>query len=125
VCSSDLNFEPDTVVYTGTHDNDTTVGWWAGASDPERHHARAYLGTDGHDIAWAMIRAAIASVADTAIAPMQDILALPSNCRMNLPGQSEGWWAWRFEWAQLHDWHAQRLAELTQLFGRDGKTPPH
>jgi len=58
------------VVYTGTHDNDTTVGWWASATDHERHHARAYLATDGHDIAWAMMRAACASVADTVVHPM-------------------------------------------------------
>ena len=106
------------VVYTGTHDNDTTAGWWAGASDHERHHARAYLGTDGHDIAWALMRAAAASVADTAVHPMQDILALPSDCRMNLPGQESGWWVWRFEWRQVHAWHGQRLAEMTRLFGR-------
>ena len=108
----------DSVVYTGTHDNNTTVGWWSGASDHERHHARAYLGTDGHDIAWAMMRAAAASVADTVVHPMQDVLALPADCRMNLPGEGEGWWAWRFDWTQVHAWHGQRLQEITELFGR-------
>ena len=109
---------PDSVVYTGTHDNTTTVGWWGEASDHERHHARAYLGTDGHDIAWAMMRAAAASVADTVIHPMQDILVLPGQHRMNLPGQGEGWWRWRFDWGQVHAWHGQRLADMTRLFGR-------
>jgi len=106
------------VVYTGTHDNDTTVGWWASATDHERHHARAYLATDGHDIAWAMMRAACASVADTVLHPMQDILSLPTEHRMNLPGSPSGWWVWRFEWRQVHTWHGQRLAEMTRLYGR-------
>ena len=112
------NHHHRSVVYTGTHDNDTTVGWWASASEHERHHARAYLGTDGHDIAWALMRVGAASVADTVVHPMQDILALPTDCRMNLPGSASGWWVWRFEWSQVHTWHSQRLAELTQLFGR-------
>ena len=106
------------VVYTGTHDNDTTVGWWATATDHERHHARAYLATDGHDIAWAMMRAACASVADTVVHPLQDILSLPTEHRMNLPGSPSGWWVWRFEWRQVHAWHGQRLAEMTRLYGR-------
>jgi 4-alpha-glucanotransferase len=112
------NHRQHSVVYTGTHDNDTTVGWWAGASEHERHHARAYLNTDGHDIAWALMRAGAASVADTVVHPMQDILALPTDCRMNLPGSPSGWWVWRFEWSQVHTWHAQRLADMTTLFGR-------
>ena len=112
------NHENDTVVYPGTHDNDTVAGWWAGATDHERHFARGYLATDGHDMPWTMIRAAMASVADTAVHPMQDVLALPTECRMNFPGQSEGWWAWRFQWSQVHPWHAGRLAELVRLYGR-------
>ena len=112
------NHEPDTVVYTGTHDNDTTAGWWASATDRERHMARGYLATDGHDMPWTLIRAAMASVADTAVHPMQDVLALPSDCRMNHPGQESGWWGWRFQWSQVQSWHAQRLAELSRLYGR-------
>ncbi|MDE2564815.1 MAG: 4-alpha-glucanotransferase [Burkholderiales bacterium] len=112
------NYEPDTVVYTGTHDNDTTAGWWATATEHERHYARGYLSTDGHDMAWTLIRAALASVADTAVHPMQDILSLPTECRMNYPGQESGWWGWRFEWGQLHPWHAGRLLELCRLYGR-------
>ncbi len=113
------NHRHHSVVYTGTHDNDTSVGWWAhSASDAERHHARAYLGSDGHDIAWAMMRAACASVANTVVHPMQDILVLPGPCRMNLPGSGSGWWVWRFEWSQVHPWHSHRLAEMTKLFGR-------
>ncbi len=112
------NFEPDTVVYTGTHDNDTSAGWWATATDKERHMARGYLATDGHDMPWTLIRAAMTSVADTAVHPMQDVLALPTNCRMNFPGQESGWWRWRFQWSQVQPWHAGRLAELGRLYGR-------
>jgi 4-alpha-glucanotransferase len=110
--------ECDTVVYPGTHDNDTSLGWWIGATEHERHFARAYLDTDGHDIAWALIRSACASVADTAIHAMQDVLALPGDSRMNFPGQSEGWWEWRMRWSQVQDWHAQRLAGLCRLYDR-------
>jgi len=112
------NHRQHSVVYTGTHDNDTSAGWWAAATEHEHHHARAYLGTDGHDIAWALMRAAAASVADTVVHPMQDILVLPTDCRMNLPGSAAGWWVWRFEWSQVHPWHGQRLADMTRLFGR-------
>jgi 4-alpha-glucanotransferase len=57
-------------------------------------------------------------VADSAIHPLQDVLALPTECRMNYPGQSDGWWQWRFQWPQLQPWHAERLAELVRLYGR-------
>lgn len=112
------HYEPDTVVYTGTHDNNTAHGWWSTASSHERAFARAYLATDGGDIAWALIRAAWGSVADTAIAPMQDVLSLPASARMNFPGQGEGWWRWRFAWSQVQPWHAERLVEMGRLFGR-------
>ena len=115
------NHEPDTVVYTGTHDNDTTAGWWATATDHERHFARGYLTTDGHDMPWALIREACRSVADTVVHPMQDVLALPGECRMNVPGKGEGWWEWRLQWHQVHPWHAHRLTELCRLFGRNGQ----
>jgi len=110
--------ECDTVVYPGTHDNDTSIGWWTGASEHERQFARAYLDTDGQDMAWALIRSACASVADTAIYPMQDVLSLPGDCRMNYPGQSVGWWEWRMQWSQVQEGHAQRLAGLCRLYGR-------
>ena len=114
------NHEPDSVVYTGTHDNNTVAGWWAEAGEAERHFARGYLATDGHEMPWTMIRAACASVADTCILPMQDVLCLPAGDRMNLPGQGSGWWRWRLQWSQVHPWHAQRLAELCRLYGRSG-----
>ncbi len=112
------NHQADSVVYTGTHDNNTTAGWWAEAADGERHFARGYLNTDGHDMPWTLIRAAMASVASTCVHPMQDVLGLPADCRMNHPGQSSGWWGWRLQWDQVQPWHAQRLAEFGRLYGR-------
>ena len=113
------NHEPDTVVYAGTHDNDTTVGWWSSIPPPERRHASDYLATDGSEIHWDLIRAACASVADTAIHTMQDVLGLPTEHRMNYPGKPEGYWEWRFDWAQVTPEHAQRLARLCELYGRE------
>ena len=79
------------MVYTGTHDNDTTLGWWQAADEATRHHLREYLATDGRAIHWDMIRAASASVADTAIHPLQDVMGLDSSGRMNFPGQGAKW----------------------------------
>jgi 4-alpha-glucanotransferase len=112
------NHERGTVVYGGTHDNNTSIGWWAEATDAERAHARDYLATDGHGIAWARIRAASASVADTAIHPLQDVLELAGDCRMNLPGKGGGYWEWRFTWDQVRPEHAQRLRHLGLLYRR-------
>jgi 4-alpha-glucanotransferase len=112
------NFEADTVVYSGTHDNDTSVGWWHSAKPEERRHAAAYLNSDGSEIHWDLIRAACASVADTAVHPMQDVLGLPTEDRMNFPGKGEGYWEWRFRWDQVQPEHAQRLAQLCELYGR-------
>jgi 4-alpha-glucanotransferase len=114
------NHEPDTVVYTGTHDNDTTRGWWTSAPEHERHHVRELLATDGREIHWDLIRAAMASVAETAIVPLQDVLGLGSEARMNFPGKGEGYWRWRFSWDQVRPEHGQRMAQLARLFRRDG-----
>ncbi|MDR2195926.1 MAG: 4-alpha-glucanotransferase [Gallionellaceae bacterium] len=102
----------NTVAYTGTHDNDTTVGWWQSAPPHVREFAQRYLDTDGENIQWTMMRALSASVADTVIFPMQDVLGLPSDGRMNFPGKPEGNWAWRFQWEQIQPEYAQRLAEM-------------
>ncbi len=115
------NHAPDSVVYTGTHDNDTTVGWWQTATDDERHHLREYLATDGSTIAGSLIRAACASVADTAIYPLQDVLAMGGEHRMNLPGTGEGNWGWRFDWHDVRPEHADGLARLCSLYERDGR----
>jgi 4-alpha-glucanotransferase len=120
------NFEPNTVVYTGTHDNDTSIGWWASLSSHTQDYVCRYLGIRGESmesIHWDLIRAASASVACLSIIPMQDVLGLNSNDRMNQPGAAEGYWAWRFSWHQVAAWHAERLAELCQLHGRLPKHP--
>jgi 4-alpha-glucanotransferase len=108
----------DSVVYTGSHDNDTAIGWWDSVGEPLRHHLREYLATDGRDIAGDLIRAACASVANTALYPLQDVLRLSGAHRMNKPGQPEGCWAWRFTWADVRPEHADGLHRLCQLYGR-------
>ena len=114
------NFDSNTVVYTGTHDNNTTQGWWQNASPALRQQVLDYLGAENdHDMHWQLIRAASASVANTAIHPLQDVLGLGAEHRMNLPGQGEGHWAWRFSWAQVQPWHAERLARLGSLYRRN------
>ena len=117
------NHASDTVVYTGTHDNDTTVGWWDKATPHEREHVARYFDTDGREIHWDFIRAACASVGDMAIHPMQDVLGLGGEHRMNFPGKSEGYWEWRFQWAQVTAVQSERLNTLCKLYRRDG-TPP-
>ena len=109
---------PHSVVYTGTHDNDTTLGWWIGADEGCRHHARLYLGIDGHDAVWDLIRASLASVAHTAIMPVQDVLGLDSRGRMNTPAVPAGNWSWRLQDGDLGDHHASRLRRLAALYGR-------
>jgi 4-alpha-glucanotransferase len=117
------NFSADFVVYTGTHDNDTTAGWYASLGERERDSVRRYLGVDGQDIAWDLIRCALASVADSAIVPLQDVLALGSEARMNYPGRPERNWTWRYRQEQLRPEHAERLAELTTIYGRAPGAP--
>ena len=112
------NYEARTVVYTGTHDNDTTVGWYATAPEKEKDHVRRYLARDGSDVAWDMIRVAWNSVADLAVAPLQDVMSLGTEARMNFPGRPTGNWSWRYEHHQLHPWMLDRLSELTWLYGR-------
>ncbi len=112
------NYEPHTVVYTGTHDNDTTCGWWISLTEHDRDSVRRYFGIDGSSINWDFIRAASASVAAVSIIPLQDVLGLDSSARMNCPGHTESSWEWRFTWDQTASWHAERLADLGQLYGR-------
>ena len=114
------NHECDTVVYTGTHDNDTTIGWWDKATPREREHVTEYLRTDGREIHWDLIRAACGSVADMAIHPMQDVLGLGGEHRMNFPGKSSGYWEWRFTWDQVVPEQGERLNALCTLYRRDG-----
>jgi 4-alpha-glucanotransferase len=112
------NHTQSSVVYTGTHDNDTTRGWYRSAQEKEKDHVRRYLARDGTDVCWDMIRVAWMSVSDLAIAPLQDILDLGSEARMNFPGRATGNWTWRYEHHQINTWTFDRLAELTWLYGR-------
>ena len=116
------NCERNFVIYSGTHDNDTTMGWYQGsANDHERDFFRRYFRTNGHDAAWTLIDAAFASVAATAIVPLQDLLGLGTHARMNLPGRASGNWGWRYVPEALTGHLSDRLRDATLTFGRDPK----
>lgn len=112
------NHVPNCVVYTGTHDNDTTRGWFDAASPEERDYALKYMQTDAEGFTWAMIRTAMASVAALALVPAQDLLDLGSEARMNMPSTASGNWGWRVQPGQLTDEMAARLADHATTFGR-------
>jgi len=114
------NYERNCVVYTGSHDNDTTRGWFASAPKPEQAFCIRYLGYTPDDIAWALMRLAASSVAALAIFPVQDVLSLGSEARMNMPSQAAGNWAWRLRANAVSDDHIARLAELAETYGRVG-----
>jgi len=123
------NYIKNCVVYTGTHDNDTTVGWFTSVAgegstrdakqiERERQLCLDYLDSDGREIHWDLIRAVLASVADTAIIPLQDLLGLGNDARMNLPNSTSGNWAWRYKAGALTDEVARRLQRMTEVYGR-------
>lgn len=123
------NYMRNTVVYTGTHDNDTTVGWYRDQGgktstrdkdqiSKERQYALKYMQSNGREIHWDMIRLAQSSVANIAMTPVQDLLGLSSKARMNVPGTSRGNWAWRLKKGQLTTQIARRLCELSKRYGR-------
>ena len=112
----------NTVAYTGTHDNDTTLGWWNTASEHEKGFAKHYLGCDGNQINWDMIEALSASAANAVIFPLQDVLGLGTEHRMNFPGTALGNWEWRFSWDQIQDRQMARLKDLTELHKRNPRS---
>lgn len=112
------NYTSNYVVYTGTHDNNTTLGWFQDLSDPERERVQRYLGRDGSDISWDMIRLALGSVADMCIIPLQDVLRLGADARMNLPGMVGGNWSWRCRAEAFDPGLAFGLRLLTETYGR-------
>jgi len=117
-------FEPNTVVYTGTHDNDTTPGWWQNsATSDEKRFASAYLGKHDDGIHWSMIRAAEGSVAQMCVIPVQDILGLGSDARMNVPSSSNGNWSWRYQPGALTSELASKMALLMEVSDRGGPPP--
>jgi 4-alpha-glucanotransferase len=107
------------VIFTGTHDNDTSAGWYAAANEDIRDQFRRYLNTDGADAAWDLIRLAFLSVANIAIVPIQDVLSLDSYYRMNTPGIASGNWQFRLRADQLQDHHTERLLYLSKLSDRN------
>jgi 4-alpha-glucanotransferase len=114
-------YSRETVVYTGTHDNDTARGWYESAPQSERDLADAYLALrPGDDVAWSMIHAVFTSVAETAIVPVQDILSLGPEARMNCPGNGLDNWSWRLESGALTPEHAERVRRLAEISGRLG-----
>jgi 4-alpha-glucanotransferase len=113
------NFPRNSVVYTGTHDNDTIVGWIQHAKKEDREYLQDYLSSDGKNLCWDVIRLALASVAYTAIIPMQDLLCLGNEARMNLPGTTTNNWMWRAKHRDFSDELSGKLAHLTQLYGRE------
>jgi 4-alpha-glucanotransferase len=114
------NYITNCVAYTGTHDNDTTLGWSEQLNDEQRHKIYDYLGHPQLPIHCALIHAALGSVANLAIIPMQDVLELNSQHRMNTPGTTEGNWTWRFHWYQVTPERTEKLKHLIQLFNRHG-----
>lgn len=123
-------YEPNTMCYVGTHDNDTTRGWYAAegpdyehmdrnAIEYERDKARRYLGRDGSGMAWDLMRLAFGSVANTAMVQMQDILDLPNSCRMNRPGLGDGQWGWRMTSDQLANAPWGPVCDMVRLYGRE------
>lgn len=109
------NYVPNCIAYTGTHDNDTAFGWYATASEHEKNFAKRYLGIDGNDFAWDLIRATWKSVAVFAIAPMQDVLGLGGEARMNFPSKLGGNWEWRMNDEDFRDDLAAGLRDLNWL----------
>jgi 4-alpha-glucanotransferase len=121
------NYVANTVAYTGTHDNDTTVGWFSGTGastrtpeqvENERAFALRYLNSNGRQVHWDFIRTVLASVARTAIVPLQDVMGLGSKARFNLPASGSGNWSWRYRDVQLKPALAERLKDLCRLYGR-------
>ncbi len=112
------NHVNNSVVYTGTHDNDTTAGWFSSLSGRERKNVLGYLGTSGEDIVKDLARAAMSSVADTVILPLQDVLGLGSDSRMNLPGKAGGNWSWRVSRDLVSRKTERRLRDMTGIYGR-------
>jgi 4-alpha-glucanotransferase len=119
------NFVRNCVVYTGTHDNDTTAGWFEQRTGDfarsEIELALRYMGKDGSDAVWDLIRLALSSVADIAILPMQDVLELGTEARMNIPSTVENNWRWRLKESQLTSELAAKLRDMNFIYAR-GRT---
>lgn len=118
------NYPQNCVVYTGTHDNDTSVGWYEKASEAERHLMRVYTRSSGEDVAWELIRLAMFSTADQAIIPLQDYMSLPGEHRMNFPGTVGSNWRWRYTQQMLASLDQERMREMVALSYRGREKGP-
>ncbi|MDT8371354.1 MAG: 4-alpha-glucanotransferase [Gammaproteobacteria bacterium] len=112
------NHTIDSVSYTGTHDNNTTLGWFGEINDYTKLRVHDYLGQTDEQMPWQLIRVCLATVSKLAVIPMQDVLALDGEHRMNIPGTTEGNWSWQFRWDMVDQTSAQRFKKLNQLYGR-------
>ncbi len=112
------NYHPNSVVYTGTHDNDTTLGWYRSAPEEEKDFLRRYTRSSGDEVNWELIRLGMLSVADQAIFPLQDFMNLNTEHRMNLPGKAEGNWRWRYTRDMLENVDRERIRHLVTLGNR-------
>jgi len=117
------NLPANSVVYTGTHDNDTTLGWFQSCPPQMQAHIREYLGGFSDELPWPLIRAAFASHARLAVVPLQDLLMLGSEHRMNRPGVTAGNWSWRFSWDQVPESLGRRVQKLVHIYGRGQGAP--
>ena len=120
------NLEPDSVVYPGTHDNDTTLGWYAAADEKTRDHVRRYLRVSGTEVGWDFIRAAYGAVSRLAVVTLPDLLSLGSEARFNFPSRPDGNWQWRYRAPQLDrlfEGAAGYLRDLADLHGRLAAPP--
>ena len=108
------------MAYTGTHDNETTRGWYNSLNDQYKDLVRRYFQSPDEDIVWQMIRGLLASAANTVVIPMQDIIGLDNSARMNMPsfvGSCN--WSWRYDPSTMQDWMMARLKEFIHLYGRE------
>ena len=115
------NLIANAVIYPGTHDNNTTLGWYREATSKEQEHVRNYLRVDGREIGWDFVRTAYAAVSRLAVIPIQDLLSLGGDARFNTPGVASGNWQWRYSESQLqtlHDQTATYLMYLGKIYGR-------
>jgi 4-alpha-glucanotransferase len=112
------NLTQNAIIYSGTHDNDTTQGWYKTSEDCDLDIVRRYMNISGENIAWDFIRLAYSTVCDIAIVPLQDVMKLGSEARMNTPGVPAGNWQWRYTTQMLKDEYAEGLSYLADLFGR-------
>ncbi|MFU8848550.1 MAG: 4-alpha-glucanotransferase [Opitutales bacterium] len=113
---------PNTVIYTGTHDNDTSIGWYASEQEKVRDHVRRYLSVSGEDIAYDLIRSAISSAANLAVVPLQDLMRLDSRARLNKPGSAMGNWQWRYSTSQLEELSRNESENLRQMLAAQGRS---